>query len=118
MTPVSRMSSSLSLELGSCDPAIPAPPPRQRGTKQRKVIPIGRRTQTQSYHDVREIILIFSAERDGAMTNLFIHSSHVLSSAEQILLEYLDQPRSKTASKCKFFYFTLSRMILVCAQKR
>ena len=36
------------------------------------------------------------------MTNLFIHSSHVLSSAEQILLEYLDQPRSKTASKCEF----------------
>ena len=50
MTPVSRMSSSLSLELGSCDPAIPAPPPRQRGTKQRKVIPIGRRTQTQSVY--------------------------------------------------------------------
>ena len=46
MTQVSRMSSSLSLELGSCDPAAPAPapPPQQRGTKQRKVIPIGRRT--------------------------------------------------------------------------
>ena len=45
MTQVSRMSSSLSLELGSCDPAAPAPAPQQRGTKQRKVIPIGRRTQ-------------------------------------------------------------------------
>ena len=44
MTQVSRMSSSLSLELGSCDPAAAAPAPQQRGTKQRKVIPIGRRT--------------------------------------------------------------------------
>ena len=64
------------------------------------------------------MFLVFSAERDGAMTNLFIHSSHVLSSAEQILLEYLDQPRSKTASKCKFCYFTLPKIILVCAQKK
>ena len=114
MTQVSRMSSSLSLELGSCDPAAPAPPPQQRGTKQRKVIPIGRRTVCPYC----EMILVLSAERDGAMTNLFIHSSHVLSSAEQILLEYLDQPRSKTASKCKFCYFTLPKIILVCAQKR
>ena len=44
ITSVSRMSSSLSLELGSCDPAAAAPAPQQRGTKQRKVIPIGKRT--------------------------------------------------------------------------
>ena len=51
------------------------------------------------------------------MTNLFIHSSHVLSSAEQILLEYLDQPRSKTASKCEFGYFTLLKIIYYVRKK-
>ena len=41
-------------------------------------------------------------ERDGTLSKLFIYPSpHVLSEAEQVLLEYLDQPKSTTASKCK-----------------
>ena len=43
-----------------------------------------------------------SKEKDGNIGKLFIHSSHVLSEAEQILLEYLDQPKSKNSSKCKY----------------
>ena len=48
------------------------------------------------------ISMPISKEKDGNIGKLFIHSSHVLSEAEQILLEYLDQPKSKNSSKCKY----------------
>jgi len=74
-TILSRMSSSLSIDTSNTfesNPDIDPDPPAL------KTIPI---------------------ERDGNPGKLFIHSSNVLSEAEQILLEYLDQPRSNTQSK-------------------
>ena len=53
------------------------------------------------------ILIIYTSEKDGSMANLFIHSSNVLNTAEQLLLEYLDQPKSKTSMKCKIFYCQL-----------
>ena len=56
---------------------------------------------SKPFHD------FFKIDRDGTVSKLFIHSSHVLNEAEQILLEYLDQPTSETATKCKYLFLFL-----------
>ena len=86
---LSRMSSSLSLDVSNCDDSLPE---SLEDPRAKKIIPVER--------------------EDGAMSKLFIYPSpHVLSEAEQILLEYLDQPKSKTASKCKYSYKKFSWII-------
>ena len=102
-----RMSSSLSLDLSNAGRSTPPDVEkidRLEAKLVRKTIPVGLYRMHLCSRRNWSIQHYLYLEKDGTTTNLFIHSSHVLNTAEQLLLEYLDQPKSKTSTKCKFLF--------------
>ena len=114
------MSSSLSLDLSNRDYSIPEKDQdNQDGfgqieKKPMKIIPIG--NILICMHFKISINLFQFSDKDGTLSKLFIHSSHVLNPAEQILLEYLDQPKSSSATKCELLIFSCFNKILMSSK--
>ena len=101
------MSSSLSLDLSNSIPEKDQDGFGQIDKKPLKIIPIGKKIcMYKHFHHFLNIV-----DKEGTLSKLFIHSSHVLNSAEQILLEYLDQPKSTSATKCELLFSCFNKIL-------